>query len=104
MRARWFLFAASAAMVPVLQGCHLPEYLGTAEGQQAASDALSGAAGVAANPANPFAWYDLIVGGALLALGGAGVVGGAKGGGKAVRAVGAIVKKHVLNPEAPKAA
>lgn len=97
----WFWLRAMPAVAVCVSvgGCHLPEYLGTAEGQEAAGQTFRGASGVAANPVNPFAWYDLIMGGAMLALGGTGVIVAGKGGGAAVKRVGAVIKDKVLNKE-----
>jgi hypothetical protein len=80
-----------------LVGCtQLSEFLQTEEGREAADQAARGAAGAAANPANILAWYDLVVGAAVITAGALGYKATAKGGKVAAEAI----KRHVLNPKA----
>lgn len=92
MRCRSFLalWALSAGALCLLVGC---EFLQTPEGQAAGSQTVRGAAGLLANPVNPFAWYDFIVGGAALALGAAGVVKGPA----VAKAAGGAFKRTFMN-------
>lgn len=94
MRAYFFLRCLPLLALPVLAGgCEsLAAYLATPEGQQAAKQLGGGAGGVITNPANPFAWFDVALGGgALLAA-----AFGLKGAGK-------LARKHILNPKTPEA-
>ena len=70
--------------LPLLAGCGtLFGFLQTPEGQAVGGQAAKGVGGVLTNPANPFAWYDLIAGGIGVAAGGLGLYHSPK----AVRAV-----------------
>lgn len=94
---RWFLYALSGtAAVSVLVGCSaLTEYLASPEGQESANQLASGASAAIANPVNPLAWWDIAIGGGAILAGAFGL----KQGGRAVKAAGSAIKKHVLNPK-----
>jgi hypothetical protein len=92
MRYQLLILCASPL---ALAGCTaLSDFLATPEGQDAAEQTARGAAGAATNPANILAWYDLVVGAAIITAGALGYKGVAKG----AKAAADVVKKRVLNP------
>ncbi len=93
MRYQLLILCASPL---ALAGCTaLTDFLATPEGQDAADQAARGAAGAAANPANILAWYDLVVGAAVITAGALGYKGVAKG----TKVAAAAIKRNVINKE-----
>ncbi len=89
-----FLLLAVCASPVLVCGCGLlGEFVATPEGQDTVKRGASGVAGVLANPANVFAWWDLVTAG--LTLGG--VALGLKGTHVAVKTASKFAKRHVLN-------
>lgn len=86
------IFLAGLLCLMLGAGCGtLAEFLATPAGQAAGTQALGGATGVIANPVNPLAWYDLLVGGLAVA-------GGAVGLYKTPQAVRAVAKRVRRTP------
>jgi len=71
MRRNWFLHLLLAAgVLLVLGGCeHFFDMIRTPEGQAAAGTMVNGAANLATNPLNPFAWWDVLRGASELVMG-----------------------------------